>query len=341
MPEVPRFVTVDDYEAVARETLDPTTYGYYAGGAGDERTVEANRLAFRRWRLRPRMLRGVGTPDTSTVILGERVATPILVAPWAYQWLAHPDGELGTARAAASAGTVMVVSSTVLDRVEEIATVGGPLWWQVYVFGDRSVTAEHVRRAAAAGYRAVVLTVDLPVLGLRHRDERNGFELPVGTPGADHVFDDALTWDDLAWLREQAPDLPLLVKGILRADDAQLALDHGADGIIVSNHGGRQLDAGEGGLDALPPIVDAVGGRVPVLVDGGVRRGTDVVTALALGADAVLVARPVAWGLAVAGEAGAADVLRILTEETANVMAQCGCRTVAEITPDLVTPAPA
>jgi 4-hydroxymandelate oxidase len=150
-----------------------------------------------------------------------------------------------------------------------------------------------------------------------------------------------VSWDDLAWLREQAPDLPLLVKGILRADDAQLALERGADGIIVSNHGGRQLDVGEGGLDALPPIVDAVGGRVPVLVDGGVRRGTDVVTALALGADAVLVARPVAWGLAVAGETGAADVLRILTEETANVMAQCGCRTVAEITPDLVTPAPA
>ncbi|HYJ60766.1 MAG TPA: alpha-hydroxy acid oxidase [Actinomycetota bacterium] len=335
-----RFVTVDDYEPAAREVLDDATYGYFAGGAGDERTINANRRTFDRWCLRPRVLRGVGSPDTSTEVLGTRIENPVLVAPWASQWLAHGDGELGTARGTAAAGTIMVVSSTVLDRVEEIATAGAPLWWQVYVFTDREVTADHVRRAAAAGYRAIVLTVDVPVLGLRHRDARTGFELPVGAKAAELVFDDALTWDDLAWLRAQAPELPLVVKGVMREDDALMAVEHGADAIIVSNHGGRQLDAGEGGLDAVPPIVDAVAGRVPVLVDGGVRRGTDVVTALALGASAVLVARPIAWGLAVAGEEGVADVLRILREETANVMAQCGARTVAEITPDLVAPAP-
>jgi len=328
----PQFVTVDDYEPVARERLPRDVYDYYAGGAGDEWTLAENRRAFERWVIRPRMLTGAYPPDPSTELFGSQIAFPVLVAPWAYQRLAHPDGELATARAAARAGTVMVVSTTAHERLEEIASAAdGPTWWQLYVFTDRSITEETLKRVHASGFSAICFTVDFPVAGLRHRDTRSGFGMPVGLPHDDLVFDPNITWDDLAWIREHAP-LPLLVKGLLTAEDAQLAVEAGADGIVVSNHGARQLDAVAGTITVLPEIVEAVGGRIPVLLDGGVRRGTDVFTALALGAAAVLVGRPTCWGLAVDGEDGVVDVLRILRDELENTMALAGTRTIGDIT---------
>jgi isopentenyl diphosphate isomerase/L-lactate dehydrogenase-like FMN-dependent dehydrogenase len=342
MDEAPRFLTVDDYEPVARERLERGVYDYYAGGAGDEVTLRENVRAFERWVVRPRFLRGSGSPDPSTTVLGVPIAFPLLVAPWAYQWMAHEDGEEGTARAAGDAGTVMVVSSTAVDRLEGVAIAGsGPKWWQLYLAEDRGYSADMLARVVAAGYGAIVWTVDVPALGLRRRDARNGFVLPMGlTGGARSDFEPNLTWEDLAWIREHAPGLPVLVKGILTAEDARLAAEHGADAVVVSNHGGRQLDRAPAGIDALPEVVEAVGGSIPVLVDGGVRRGLDVLTALALGAVAALVARPIAWGLAAVGEAGVRDVLRILHDEFVHAMSLTGCRSVDEIGPGLVARAP-
>ncbi len=341
MDDSPRSVTVDDYEPLARERLPRDVYDFYAGGAGDEWTLAENRHAFERWTLRPRYLRGAGIPDPSTIILGVPISFPVLVAPWAYQRLAHPDGEIATARAAAAAGTAMVVSSTSMELLEDVAVASdSPKWWQLYVFDDRGFTSEMLERVVAAGYGAICLTVDVPVLGLRHRDTRSGFVIPFGLPKSELTFDPALSWDDISWVRERTPGLPLLLKGILTAEDAELAVAAGVDGIVVSNHGGRQLDGAPAGLTALPEVVDAVGGRIPVLMDGGVRRGTDVLKALALGAAAVMVARPLIWGLAVDGEAGASHVLALLRAEFENAMALTGCRTVAEITDALVTPAP-
>jgi isopentenyl diphosphate isomerase/L-lactate dehydrogenase-like FMN-dependent dehydrogenase len=340
MSEAPRFVTVDDYEPVARERLPSDVYDFYAGGAGHEWTLDENRRAFDRWSLRPRILRGAGSPDPSTSILGTPLAVPVLVAPWAYQSMAHPDGERATARAAAAAGTVMVVSTTAVEDLEGVAkSSDAPKWWQLYLFEDRDATTDMLARVVEAGYEAICLTVDAPHLGLRHRDTRHGFAPKYGAPSSDLRFESMLTWDDVSWVRERTANLPLLMKGILTSEDAELAVAAGVDGIVVSNHGGRQLDGTPAGLTVLPEVVDAVGGRVPVLVDGGIRRGTDVVKALALGADAVLVARPLIWGLAVDGEAGVADVLRILRLEFENAMALCGCRTVAEIDSALVRPA--
>jgi len=335
----PLFLTVDDYEPVARERLPRDAYDYYAGGAGDEWTLAENRRAFERWVIRPRMLTRASPPDPSTELLGSRIAMPILVAPWAYQRMAHPDGELATARAAARAGTIMVVSTTTQAYLEAVASAAdGAKWWQLYLFTDRGFTAERLKSVHASGYAAICFTVDFPVAGLRHRDTRSGFEMPVGLPDDDLVFDPDISWDDLAWIREQAP-LPLLVKGLLTAEDARLAVDAGADGIIVSNHGARQLDAVAATVTVLPEIVEAVGGRIPVLLDGGVRRGTDVFKALALGAAAVLVGRPTCWGLAVDGEDGVVDVLRILRVELENTMALAGTRLVADIMRAFVAPA--
>jgi 4-hydroxymandelate oxidase len=332
-------VTVDDYEPVARERLPQDVYDFLDGGAGDEWTLAENRRAFERWTLRPRFLRGASEPDPSTTVLGTSVTFPVLVAPWAFQWMVYPDGELATARATAAAGTIVVASSTAVERLEDLAAVAGPAWWQLYIFTDRGFTVEMLQRVCAAGYAAICFTIDFPVPGLRHRDTRSGFELPIGPSTADLVFDPNITWDDIGWIREHAPGLPVVVKGVLTAEDAALAVEAGVDGIVVSNHGGRQLDGSPAGIVALPEVVDAVAGAVPVLMDGGVRRGTDVLKAIALGAAAVMVARPVAWGLAADGEAGVLDVLRILRTEFENAMALCGCRTVAEITKALVSPA--
>ena len=331
-----RFLTVDDYEPLARERLPREAYDYYAGGAGDEWTLRENRRAFEDWVIRPRMLTGAYPPDPSTTLLGAELSTPILVAPWAYQRMAHPDGELATARAAAKAGTIMVVSSTTFAYLEDVAGASdGPKWWQIYVFTERGLSEELLHRVHAAGFSAVCFTVDFPVGGLRHRDTRNGFVMPIGLPEDDHVFDPSISWNDVAWIREHAP-VPVLVKGIMTAEDARLAVEHGADGVVVSNHGARQLDSVAATITVLPEVVEAIGGRIPVIVDGGFRRGTDVFKALALGADAVMVARPVAWGLAVAGEQGVFDVLSILRDELENTMALAGVKRVGDIGPEHV-----
>jgi 4-hydroxymandelate oxidase len=335
----PLFLTVDDFEPLARERLSPDVYGYYAGGAGDEWTLRENRAAFERLVIRPRMLTAAFPPDPSTELLGSAIAAPILVAPWAYQRLAHPDGELATARAASRAGTIMVVSTTAQEILEDIASAGDhPTWWQLYVYTERSVTVETLHRVHEAGYSAICFTVDFPVAGLRHRDTRTGFDMPFGLPHSDLVFDPNIGWDDLAWIREQAP-LPILVKGILTAEDARLAVESGADGIVVSNHGARQLDSVAATITVLPEIVEAVDGRIPVVMDGGVRRGTDVFKALALGANAVMVGRPICWGLTVGGEDGVFDVLRILREELENTMALAGTHALSDITPSFVSTA--
>ena len=328
----PKILTVDDYEPLARERLPAEIYDYYAGGAGDEWTLAENRRGFERWVIRPRMLTGAWPADPSIEVLGAKLAFPVLVAPWAYQRRAHPDGELATARAAARAGTIMVVSTTTVDYLEDVAAASDrPKWWQLYVFTDRGETVDMLHRVHAAGFAAVCLTADFPDSGLRHRDARNGFEMPIGLPSDELTFAPDLTWDDLAWIREAAP-VPLLVKGIMTAEDARIAVGVGVDAIVVSNHGGRQLDSVHAPITVLPEVVEAVEGRIPVLVDGGFRRGTDIFKALALGATGTLVARPTCWGLAAAGEEGVFDVLRILRAELENAMVLAGTRTVSDIT---------
>jgi 4-hydroxymandelate oxidase len=319
--------------------LPPGIFHYIAGGAGAERTLAANDAAFDRWTIWPSMLRGSGDPDPSTSVLGTPFAFPVGIAPWAFQWQVHADGEPGTARAAAALGVPMCVSSTVLDGLEDVAASGASLWWQLYIWRDRAATADLLQRAEASGYRALVWTVDVPALGRRHRDTRTGYALPVGPAGSPQEFEPNLSWDDLAWIRAQAPSLPVIVKGIVRDDDARAAIEHGADAIVVSNHGGRQLDRAPATLDALPGVVDAAAGRVPVLVDGGIRDGADVVIALALGAAAVLVGRPSAWGLAFGGQAGVEAVLGFLRDGFVSAMANAGCRAVGDIARDLVRPA--
>jgi isopentenyl diphosphate isomerase/L-lactate dehydrogenase-like FMN-dependent dehydrogenase len=278
------------------------------------------------------MLTGAWPADPSTSVLGNDVAFPVLVAPWAYQKRAHPDGELATARAAARAGTVMVVSSTAFEYLEDVAAASDATkWWQLYVFTDRELTVDMLHRVHAAGFGAVCLTVDFPDSGLRHRDTRNAFEMPIGLPQDEHTFAPDLKWDDLRWIREAAP-VPLLVKGLMTAEDARIAVEAGVDAIVVSNHGGRQLDSVLAPITVLPEVVEAVDGRIPVLVDGGFRRGTDVFKALALGAAAVLVGRPACWGLAAAGEDGVVDVLHILRTELENTMVLAGTRSLGDIT---------
>ena len=339
-------LNVDDYESAARERLDASIFDYVAGGAGDEVTLEGNRSAFDRWRLRPRVMVNVEHRDLRVSILGETLSLPIGIAPSAFHKLIHLDGELATARAAGGSGTVMCLSVMATVSLEEVAAVAsGPLWLQTYIFRDRTFTTDLAERARVAGYRALVLTVDTPVLGRRERDFRNHFELPPGIemrninfpaaiPGSyespmvrfsREQFDPSLTWSDVDWFVQSVP-MPVLVKGVLHPDDARRAVESGASGVIVSNHGGRQLDGAIATLDALPDIVAAVNGTsAAVIVDGGIRRGTDVVKALALGARLVMVGRPVLWGLAVDGEAGALAVLEILRAEVDTALALVGC----------------
>jgi 4-hydroxymandelate oxidase len=354
-------VSVDEYEALARERLPGMSFDYYAGGSGEEWTLRENREAFHRWVLRPRVLVDVADRDTSTTVLGTPVAFPILVAPTAMQRMAHREGELATSRACAEAGTVMVLSTIASSTIEDVAAAApeAPRWFQLYVHRDRGLTAELVERAVVAGYRALVLTVDTPVLGIRDRDSRNRFSAPPGVglsnvgarflpevgPGDSGLAayvraqqDPAVTWKDVEWLRSLS-DLPIVLKGILRAEDAALAAEAEVDGVAVSNHGGRQLDGTIAALDALPEVVDA-SGPCEVYVDGGVRRGSDVLKALALGARAVMVGRPVLWGLAAEGVAGVRRVLRLLAQDLDVCMAIAGCRSVDDITPDLVRRAP-
>jgi 4-hydroxymandelate oxidase len=350
-------VNVFDYEQLAREKLPQPAFDYIAGGADDEVTLRRNREAFERVTLRQRALVDVSNVDLSTTILGERVEMPVLLAPVALQRLAHPDGEAASARAAANAGTIFTLSTMASATIEDVAKASdGPKWFQLYVHPNREVAKRLVRRAEAAGYRAICVTVDVPWLGRRERDLRNGLEFPADIayhnyigevevppaavdPGgsalavsADLLIDPSLTWEVLDWLRSFT-SLPVILKGLMTAEDARLAVDHRVDAIVVSNHGGRQLDGAAATIEALPEVVEAVGGRCPVLLDGGIRRGTDVLKALALGADAVLIGRAFMWGLAVAGEKGVTQVLAMLRNELELAMALCGCRSVGEIGP--------
>lgn len=350
-------INVLDYESLAKDKLSPMAWDYYAGGSGDELTVRGNRDAFSRYRLRPRMLIDVSRRDLRVSILGRTCDAPILIAPTAFHCLAHTDGELATARAASATGTLMVLSTLSTKTLEDVAVAGGSglRWFQLYVHRDRGLTRALVERAEAAGYAALCLTVDAPLLGVRERDRRNSFSLPKGLQLANltrvavpkvegesalfayvaHQFDPSLTWSDIDWLRS-ITKLPVAVKGILRGDDARLGVEHGASAIVVSNHGGRQLDGAVATIDAIADVCDSVAGKVEVLMDGGIRRGTDVLKALALGARAVLVGRPVLWGLAAGGEAGVVRVLQILREELDAAMALCGCPTLKDIDASLI-----
>lgn len=331
-------INLFDYEARAQACLDPATWGYYAGGSDDEVTLRENRAAFERIRLRPRVLVDVASCDLRTTVLGTLVDMPVLVAPTAFHSLAHPDGECATVQAAGRAGTVMVVSSSSTRSLEEIAqAAGGPLWFQLYIF-SRQNAQELVRRAADAGYRALVLTVDSPRWGHKERALRSGFRTPLKgnvTDQAEAQDTIVVTWDDLDWLRSLSP-LPVILKGILTAEDALLAVKHGIEGIVVSNHGGRQLDGVPATIEVLPEIVEAVNGQCEVYMDGGIRRGTDILKALALGARAVLVGRPLLWGLAVDGAEGAYRVLDILRTELELALSLAGCPAVASVDRSLV-----
>jgi 4-hydroxymandelate oxidase len=353
------FFNLHEVALMARELLPAPTYDYFAGGANDEITLHANRRGFDEISIRHRVLVDVSRRDLALPLLGNPSPAPLIIAPMAFQRLAHPDGELATARAAAGLGLTMALSTFSTVSLEEVrAATSAPLWFQLYVHQDRGITRGLVERAAAAGYAALVLTVDVPEIGRRERDERNGFRLspalrvanflpaasgPLqdGTEGSGlasfiHGMRDAsFAWKDLEWLRGISP-LPLVLKGLVRADDARRAADHGVAGIVVSNHGGRQLDTGIPSLRALPDVAEAVGDRVLVMMDGGVRRGTDVVKAIALGARAVMVGRPLLWALALDGEAGVRRALELLVRELDLAMALAGTPALSDITRDLL-----
>ena len=351
------------YEQLAKEHLSQIAFDYYSSGAWDEVTLRDNLAAFTRVKLRPKMLVDVSKINLTTQVLGESLQLPLLIAPMAFQCLADPEGEIATALAAEIAGVGMVLSTLATKSLEEVATVANGLqWFQLYIHKDQGLTQALVQRAYTAGYKAICLTVDAPMLGKRERDQRNEFTLPPGlhpanltnisgldipqAPGESGLLtyfaqqiNPAVTWKDLEWLQSLSP-LPLVVKGILRADDAVRAVEYGAQAIVVSNHGGRQLDGAIASLDALPDIIAAVDGKAEVLLDGGIRRGTDILKALAYGAKAVLIGRPVLWGLAVAGKIGVSHIISLLQDELNLAMALSGCASLGDIDSSLVSQLP-
>jgi len=347
-------VNVSEYVEAAAAKVDPRTWCYFEGGAGDEVTLRANTAAYGRWELRPRVLVDVGEVSAATTVLGTSVSMPLCVAPVAMQRLLDPDGEVATARAAAAAGTLMCVSTITTSSHAEIAAAGAaPRWLQLYVLADRQRTLDHIAEAREAGYSALALTVDTPYLGRRERDLRLGFLIPAEIPlpyvrGTDPAIAETMamhfrmspsvTWRDLEWIAGES-GLPVVLKGILTREDALLAVEHGAAAVWVSNHGGRQLDGVSSTLDALPEVVEAVAGRCEVYVDGGIRRGTDVLKALALGARAAFAGRAIVSGLAVGGEAGVSHVLSLLREEIELGLALLGCTRPEEVGRAHVQPA--
>lgn len=352
-----RLICVSDFEREAEKKLDPGVAGYFFGGACDEVTLRDNCAAWRRWRLRPRVLTGLDEWSTRTEVLGGEASMPILVAPVAYQRLVDPEGEIAMARAAAEAGTVMCLSTLATTRPAELAEAAPDCrrWFQLYCFRDTGVTKALVEEAVDSGFGAIVVTVDAPRGGRRERDLRTGFKIPegLGVPSVEAalgseraitieetfgLMDPAMSWADLELLASDS-DVPVLVKGVLAGEDAALSIEHGAAGVVVSNHGGRQLDCALATADALPEVVEAVAGRAPVFVDGGIRRGGDVAIALALGAEAVLVGRPALWGLAVGGAAGVGRVIDLLRAELELALALCGCASPADLGHDHVRPA--
>ncbi|MBD2440482.1 alpha-hydroxy acid oxidase [Nostoc sp. FACHB-110] len=363
MTDISKPINLWEYEKLAKQHLSQMAFDYYSSGAWDEITLRDNREAFDRIKLRPRMLVDVSDRNLTTSILGQPLQLPLLIAPMAFQCLAHPEGELATALAAATAGVGMVLSTMATKSLEEVAAVGDKhnacQWFQLYIHKDPGLTQNLVERAYAAGYQALCLTVDAPILGRRERDVRNTFSLPAGLQLANitnvsglnipqaskesglftyfsQQLSPAVTWRDLEWLQSLSP-LPLVIKGILRADDAVRAVEYGAKAIVVSNHGGRQLDGAIASLDALAEIVAALNGQAEVLVDGGIRRGTDILKALALGAKAVLIGRPILWGLAVVGQVGVSHIISLLKDELSVAMALSGCASIQDIDSSLLT----
>ena len=381
MTRLSRAISIDDLRRLARRRLPRAVYDFIEGGAGDELTVTRNRAAFERLLFEPRILVDVSKREQSAVVLGERVATPVILSPTGMAGLSWPKGEVAAARGAHDAGTIYTLSTHSSCSIEEVAAgAPGPLWFQLYVWQNRDLTRSFVERARAAGYRALLLTVDVQVISRRERDLRNGFTVPprvtarnvvdtlrragwvrrvlmgqrrltlanlVGAPGAPRTdivtlagvanrqVDPSISWADLAWFRSLWSG-PLLLKGVMTAADARRAAEHGIDGLVVSNHGGRQLDGTRATIEALPEIVDAVGNRMEVLLDGGVRRGADVVRALALGARAVMVGRPYLYGLATGGQAGVRRAIEILANEVDHVLALTGVPRVADLDPSLL-----
>lgn len=355
-----QLVTVEDFEAAARARLPQMVYDYYRSGADEEHTLNRNRDAFARFELWYRTLVDVACPAIETTVLGTKLASPIAIAPTAYHRLAHPDGECGTARAAAAANKLYVASTLATTTLEDVAAAapGGPRWFQLYVHKERAFTASLVARAKAAGYRAIAVTIDTPVLGRRCADVRNDFALPEGLVMANLVdilppdlrsgsgselarfvasrHDASFAWKDLDWIAREAAPLPVVVKGLVRADDAARAVDHGAAAVWISNHGGRQLDFAPATIDALEDVVGAVGDRAEVYLDGGVTSGTRALVALGLGARAVFVGRAVLWGLSTAGEEGVSRVLRLLDDELVRALQLAGCADLASARDGLV-----
>lgn len=345
-------VCLADFEALARERLSKSSWDYIDGGAGDGVTRDDNVAAFKKIRLRPRYLRDVSEVDTRTTILGEVVSAPIGISPTGFHCLAWPDGEMSTARAAQASDTCYITSTYASCSLEDIVTTAprGLRWFQLYVQPERELNRRLIHRVESLGFKALVITVDVPTLGNRRHDIRNQLDLKsnlllkdLQAPKETHSMpnlkmspiDASICWEDLAWFRSLT-QLPIILKGVLTREDAELALKHHVQGIIVSNHGGRQLDETLASIDALPEVVAAVKGKLEVYVDGGVRSGNDVLKALALGAKCVFVGRPVLWGLACKGEHGVRDVLDILKSEFRTSMALTGCRSVAEVSQDLL-----
>lgn len=353
-----------ELEVAAQRAMEQSAFEYYVGGADDEVTVRDNRAAFSKLKLHYRVLRGQSTRSLATEILGQNLSMPVLIAPSAFHKLAHPDGERATIRASHAAGTLMTLSTMATSSLEEVrnASPDAALWFQLYLYNDEAINLELVRRAEAVRASALVLTVDTPVLGRRERDIRNRFSLPthlqlgnlpnellsydqrsadgppVGSRLTTYVNSKTkanLGWSDVSWLRS-VTDLPILLKGVCHPEDARLGLERGASGIWVSNHGGRQLDGSPATIEVLPRIADVVAGAVPIVLDGGVRRGTDVVKALALGATAIALGRPVLWALALGGQAGVAHALELLRAEIDASLALCGYDDVRRISRDLV-----
>lgn len=351
-------INIFDFESLAKENLSQSAYDYYSSGANDEITLRENCEAYKRIYLKYRVLVDVGQRDLSTEVLGQKISMPLIIAPTAFHKMAHTEGEVAVAKAATKLGTIMILSTLSNSSVEEVVKVSkGNIWFQLYVFKDREVTKKLVKRVEDAGCKALVLTVDAPVLGLRERDVRNKFNLPDGftvknlesfykeklslnhDSGIAGYFaenlDPSLSWKDVDWLKS-ITKLPLIIKGIACKEDALLAVQYGADGIVISNHGGRQLDTCRATIDVLPEVVDAVNGKTEIFLDGGIRRGTDILKAVALGAKAVLIGRPAIWGLAFNGEKGVCSVLEILKNELDLAMALCGCDSVNKITKELI-----
>ncbi|KFZ68509.1 Hydroxyacid oxidase 2 [Podiceps cristatus] len=340
-------VCLSDFEAYAKKYLPKIAWDFFAAGADDCSTRDENLLAYKRIRFRPRMLRDVSMMDIRTKLLGTEISFPVGIAPTGFHQLAWPDGEKSTARAAKAMNTCYIASTYSTCTLEEIsaAAPGGLRWFQLYIHRNRAVSQQLVQRAEALGFQALVLTADLPYTGKRRDDVRNGFRLPPhmklkNLEGAFEVckmspLDPSVTWNDIYWL-QSLTHLPIIIKGILTREDAELAVRHGVRGIIVSNHGGRQLDGGPATIDALVEVVEAVRGKVEVYLDGGIRKGSDVLKALALGAKCVFIGRPALWGLAYKGEEGLQDVLRILQDEFCLSMALAGCASVSEIGQHLV-----